>query len=118
MKKTLPSTTSLPRAPRDEESARFTKYAITMGIRIVCFVAMVAITPYGWYTWVLGAGAVFLPWIAVVLANVGEDVRGTSAETPERMLPAAGATHVETPDAGPTVIRIAETRPIEGDTRP
>ena len=31
---------------------------------------MVVITPYGWYTWVFGAAAIVLPYIAVVLANV------------------------------------------------
>ena len=44
-----------------------------MGVRVVCFILMVVITPYGWYTWVLAAGAVFIPYIAVVLANVGAD---------------------------------------------
>ena len=41
-----------------------------MGIRIACFILMVVITPYGWYTWVFGAAAIVLPYIAVVLANV------------------------------------------------
>ncbi len=47
-----------------------------MGIRIACFILMVVITPYGWYTWVFGAAAIVLPYIAVVLANV-EFRRGT-----------------------------------------
>ncbi|MFG6502029.1 DUF3099 domain-containing protein [Microbacterium sp. P05] len=109
MKTTPPSATSLPRAPRDEAEARFAKYAITMGVRIVCFIAMVAITPYGWYTWVLGAAAIFLPWIAVVVANVGEEIQTPVAENPERMLEAPAPVASTAPAAGPTVIRISET---------
>lgn len=87
-----------------------------MGIRITCFVLMVVITPYGWYTWVFGAGAVFLPYIAVVMANVGSDTKPVVAVKPERALEAAPAAPPETaapsPDA-PRVIRIEETRRID-----
>ena len=60
-----------------------------MGIRILCFILMVVITPYGWYTWVFGIAAIFLPYVAVVTANVSQNVRPTNAEPPERALPAA-----------------------------
>ena len=87
-----------------------------MGIRIVCFILMVLITPYGWYTWVFGAGAVFLPYIAVVIANVGDDVHEVDAERPERALTQAPAVRAEAePDASePPVILIHESRPIDG----
>lgn len=84
-----------------------------MAIRIACFILMVVITPYGWYTWVFGAGAILLPYIAVVLANVGEDVHRVDAENPERALPAASVVaQSKTPDPAPPVIRIEETRAI------
>lgn len=102
------SATSLPRAPRDDAGSRFAKYMITMGIRVACFVAMVLITPYGWYTWVLAAGAVFLPYIAVVVANVGQESNRTVAESPERALADTAPTAPQ-PAAAPTVIRISET---------
>lgn len=86
-----------------------------MGIRVVCFILMVVITPYGWYTWVLGAAAVLLPYIAVVIANVGEDGRSAAAENPERALPAAPAEPPVDTDSAPTVIRIEETRAITSD---
>jgi hypothetical protein len=108
------STTSVPRAPHEEAGARFTKYLITMGIRIACFILMVAITPYGWYTWIFGIGAMVLPYVAVVLANVGQDTHISRAESPfiaiEAPLPPA-----VTPDGAPPVIRISEApvRPAE-----
>lgn len=117
--KSTPSATSLPRSPSEDAGARFAKYMMTMGLRVACFVAMVLIQPYGWYTWLLGAGAVILPWIAVVVANVGEDTRRTGAENPERQLEAAPAVAVPADAAPPTVIRISETpRLSPGEERP
>ena len=108
-----PSATSLPRAPRDDVGARSTRYLVMMGVRIACFILMVVITPYGWYTWIFGAAAIFLPYIAVVIANVGQDARSPQAENPERALPAAPATSTEpvTPATEHPVLRISETRP-------
>lgn len=102
------SATSLPQAPADDADSRFAKYAITMLIRMACFIAMVAITPYGWYTWVLGAGAVFLPYIAVIIANVGADVRRSGPVDPERIIEAA-APAPAVREERPSVIRITET---------
>lgn len=101
------SATSLPRAPRDDADSRFAKYALTMGIRLVCLIAMVLVTPYGWYTWLFAVGAVFLPYIAVVIANVGADAQRAPAENPERVLDAPAAS--PSAAAAPAVLRISET---------
>jgi hypothetical protein len=88
---------------------------LMMGIRIGCFLAMALITPYGWYTFVFAAGAIFLPYVAVILANVGEDAPETTAINPERAIEAprpAPATVATDPDA-PLVIRIAESPRID-----
>jgi Protein of unknown function (DUF3099) len=111
------SATSLPRAPRDDSGARLTKYMTMMGIRIACFVAMVLVTPYGWYTWIFAAGAVFLPYLAVVVANVGQDGRSSRAQRPERMLetgppPAPAEPRPARPEQ-PRVIRLEESPPRE-----
>ncbi|MEU1973730.1 DUF3099 domain-containing protein [Microbacterium sp. NPDC019599] len=111
------SATSLPRAPRDEVSARSTRYLITMGIRVACFILMVAIHPYSWYTWVFAAGAVFLPYIAVVGANVGQDSRSRAPENPERSLPATPSPR-PTPATEHPVIRVDEQRPLPIAERP
>ncbi len=47
------------------------KYSVSMGIRIVCILLVFVVT--GWLQWVFIAGAVLLPYFAVVLANVGSD---------------------------------------------
>lgn len=104
------STTSLPRAPRDEADARFTKYFVTMGVRVACFLLMVFVTPYGWYTWIFGIGAMVLPYVAVVLANVGEDAHISQAERPEFAIEARSSPQAPAPQSpSPTVVRIAET---------
>lgn len=104
------SATSLPQAPRDDADNRFAKYMVMMGIRIACFIAMAVVTPYGWYTFVFAAGAIFLPYLAVIVANVGQDASDRTVINPERAIeapvkPAATAAPAE----GPMVIRIAET---------
>lgn len=108
MKRSKPaaSVTSLPTAPRDESDARVRTYAITMTIRIVCFLLMALIQPYGWYTWVFAGAAAVLPYFAVVIANSGRDSTGARAESPERQLEAPRA-----PDsAEPSVLIIQEQR--------
>jgi hypothetical protein len=46
---------------------RMIKYALAMGIRMVCLILIFVVD--GWLKLVMVAGAVFLPWIAVVIAN-------------------------------------------------
>lgn len=87
-----------------------------MGIRILCFLLMVIITPYGWYTWVLGAAAIFLPYVAVVTANVSQNVRPTGRESPERALPATARDIPDTPET--RTVRIQETKAVDGGGEP
>jgi hypothetical protein len=52
----------------DEIAARQRRYVFSMGIRTVCFIAAVLVGP-NWFRWVLIAAALFLPYVAVVMAN-------------------------------------------------
>jgi hypothetical protein len=88
--------------------ARSTRYLVMMAIRVVCLLLMVFVTPYGWYTWLFAVGAVVLPYIAVVSANVGQDSRPSAPESPERALPAPAAATPVPPRAEPVVIRVEE----------
>jgi hypothetical protein len=55
----------------EDVAGRQRRYVVSMSIRTVCFVAAV-FTPSPW-RWALIAGALFLPYIAVVLANAGRE---------------------------------------------
>jgi len=57
---------------------REVRYLISMGIRTVCFVGAVIAT--GPLRWVLVAGAVLLPYFAVVLANTAVARKTASAQ--------------------------------------
>lgn len=70
--------TALRVSPPDDQRRRFVMYSVTMGIRVLCIIACVFVT--GWWQLVCLLGAVVLPYIAVVLANVA---RTKSAEEPE-----------------------------------
>lgn len=93
-----------------------TKYFTMMVIRVICFVLMVAVTPYGWYTWLFGAGAMFLPYFAVVIANVASG-SAERAIAPERAIEAATPARPDTPRPpttaaeAPRVIRLSESAP-------
>jgi len=55
----------------EDISHRQRRYVISMAIRTLCFVGAVLVGP-GWLRWVLFAGALFLPYVAVVFANASE----------------------------------------------
>jgi hypothetical protein len=61
------SVTSLDISPEDERRKRMIKYTIAMSIRVVCI--LLAMVVQGWLMWVLFAGAILLPYFAVVIAN-------------------------------------------------
>lgn len=62
--------TTAPRSHTQDVRGRTRRYLISMGIRTLCFILTVVFMGH-WYTWVFLAGAVFLPYVAVVLANAG-----------------------------------------------
>ncbi|HEY5979225.1 MAG TPA: DUF3099 domain-containing protein [Microlunatus sp.] len=54
-------------AASQELATRQRRYAITMAFRTACFIAMIFVP--GTFRWILFAGAVVLPYIAVIFAN-------------------------------------------------
>jgi DUF3099 family protein len=73
------SATALPAAPVDDRKRRMRAYSTAMSIRMACFI-LVFFVP-GWWKLVFGLGALVLPYVAVVLANVGAG-GATSAISP------------------------------------
>lgn len=60
------------RRPLSEDvQNRTRRYLVSMAIRTGCFIG--AVLADGWLRWVLMAGAVFLPYVAVVVANAGRE---------------------------------------------
>lgn len=78
------SLTDLPPSPADEQAVRMRRYAITMGVRTVCVIACI-FTP-GWWLLVPALGAIFLPYVAVILANAVTRRNG-SIERPGGLVP-------------------------------
>ena len=59
------------RALSNEQVGRTKKYLISMGIRTGCVLAAIIVP--GWPKWLFIAGAVVLPYLAVVMANAGRE---------------------------------------------
>lgn len=68
----VPTITNATPAHSDQMRQRMVKYAVTMGIRMVCIGAIFLFD--GWYKLIPVIGAVLLPWVAVVIANGAADV--------------------------------------------
>jgi Protein of unknown function (DUF3099) len=79
------SITTLPPSPEAERRARMIKYTIAMSIRAACIFAM--LFAQGWWLVVFAAGAVFLPYVAVVLANVSGPTRNQTVLRPGGIVP-------------------------------
>lgn len=73
--------TSTPVSHSEDLGHREKRYAISMAIRTLCFVGAVAVD--GWLRWVLFAGAMFLPYTSVILANAGVRKKGSSLDLVE-----------------------------------
>lgn len=79
------SATSLESSPEEERKSRLVKYTIAMGIRVVCLVLGVFLE--GWAMWVAFAGAIFLPYFAVIVANApGRSSSPAQATSPTKSI--------------------------------
>lgn len=70
--------TSVGRPLSEDVHNRAVRYVISMAIRSACLVGILFTD--GWLRWVMVAGAVLLPYFAVVLANAGKE-RPAPADT-------------------------------------
>ena len=77
--------TSLAPSPEEDRRARMRNYSIAMGIRLVCIVA--CFFAPGWWLLLPAMGAIFLPYVAVVLANVSAKEKGAPVLRPGGLLP-------------------------------
>ncbi|GAA3286651.1 DUF3099 domain-containing protein [Arthrobacter citreus] len=89
----IPRITDARTAHTDEMRARMIKYSVSMGIRIVCLGLLFVV--HGWLLWVVVAGAVVLPYFAVIIANAGSDTRNMTAS--ESMIDSLPAPAIEAP---------------------
>jgi len=98
------SVTSIGQSPEDERKSRMIKYTIAMTVRVVCIV--LAMVVQGWLMWVCFAGAIFLPYFAVVIANgVGNGSSKDSAPkavAPTLVIDASSFTSTSKPADGPS----------------
>lgn len=63
--------TEAQRGLSQEQTGRTRRYLISMGIRTACVLAAIIVP--GWPRWAFIAGAVVLPYLAVVIANAGRE---------------------------------------------
>jgi predicted tellurium resistance membrane protein TerC len=80
LKSKAQSVTNLQLSPEEERRSRMIRYSIAMSLRFVCIV--LAMVLQGWMMWLCFAGAILLPYFAVVIANSrGSSKPAVSAKT-------------------------------------
>lgn len=77
-----PVITTLPPNPDADRHSRMIQYGVAMGIRIVC-IALMFVVP-GWWTLIPAAGAILIPYFAVVIANAAKPAPPSDFETVRR----------------------------------
>jgi hypothetical protein len=100
------SITDAAAAHSDDMRERMIKYAVAMGIRMVCIILIFVVD--GWFKIIAIAGAVFLPWVAVVIAN-GSDKAEIHSDALLEYVPAvelegSPVTEAEAPERPVTVL--------------
>lgn len=88
------SITDAREAHTDEMRTRMIKYSVSMAIRVVCLILVFVVD--GWLQWVFVAGAVFLPYFAVIIANGGSDT--SKLQHSSSLLDAPPAREIEGPE--------------------
>jgi hypothetical protein len=91
------SITTLPPSPEAERRSRMIKYTIAMSIRVACIFAM--LFAQGWWLVVCAVGAIFLPYVAVVLANVSGPTRSAEVLRPGGLVRSTPPTSGSVPGA-------------------
>ncbi|MGO8887596.1 MAG: DUF3099 domain-containing protein [Streptosporangiaceae bacterium] len=94
----------------DDIALRQRRYLIMMGIRAACFLLAVLlfVNHAGWWTSIPAAGAIFIPYFAVVFANGGREPTGPRGfreyqpNLPERAAPPQAASGQAVPQPGNT----------------
>lgn len=111
------SITTLPPSPEAERRSRMIKYTIAMSIRVLCIVAL--LFAEGWWLAVFAAGAIFLPYFAVVMANVSGPSRQRRVLRPgglvRRTPPPSSGSPTPNPDENPDDSE--QTRNMHDDER-
>ncbi|WP_081746434.1 DUF3099 domain-containing protein [Arthrobacter sp. H5] len=98
-------------AHSDEMRGRMIKYSVSMGIRLVCLILVFVVE--GWLQWVMIAGAVFLPYFAVIIANGGSDT--SNLQHSDALLERAPSPELGT---GPVAAPVADDEPLQGEIVP
>lgn len=104
--------------PAADRAHRMRVYFIAMTLRVVCVVSLFFVR--GWWILLVAAGAVLLPYFAVIIANQAANTQGKSpdAPTPLELGPAAGAGETAAGESAAEMVIVidapAERRSAEG----
>jgi len=98
------SITDAATAHSEEMRQRMIKYAVAMGIRMVCLILIFVVD--GWFKVLPVIGAVFLPWVAVIIANGGDQAEVHA----DSLLDYAPLAQLDAPPTPATIVQTVEVQ--------
>ena len=98
------SVTSAGVSPAEDRAHRMRMYFIAMALRVLCVVSLFWVR--GWWVLLVAAGAVLLPWFAVMVGNAVAHNPGEAPDAPEPQQLAAPEASLAEPGAPAELIVI------------
>lgn len=109
------SVTSAGVSPADDRAHRMRMYFFAMALRVLCVVSLFWVR--GWWVLLVAAGAVLLPWFAVLVGNAVAHNAGDAPDAPEPQQLTAPATQAAEADAAVELI-VIDVEPTRRSTAP
>lgn len=107
------SVTSAGVNPADDRAHRMRMYFIAMSLRMACIVSLFWVR--GWWVLLVAAGAVFLPWFAVLVANAAAHGGEEAPDAPE-LLRIEGQSMSEPEDMNSDTLLVVDVVPERRST--
>ncbi|WP_449282299.1 DUF3099 domain-containing protein [Leucobacter sp.] len=115
------SVTSAGVNPAEDRAHRMRMYFVAMSLRVACVASLFWVR--GWWVLLAAAGAVLLPWFAVMVGNAVAHNGGEAPDAPAPLQLEGGSTAEPEAEAGPLIVvdveperraRPAEAPPHDG----
>ncbi|MFA5606407.1 MAG: DUF3099 domain-containing protein [Leucobacter sp.] len=111
------SVTSAGVNPAEDRAHRMRMYFLAMSLRVVCVVSLFWVR--GWWVLLVAAGAVFLPWFAVMIGNAVAHGGETAPETPAPLqLEGAPRPECDTSESSTDSVIIVDVEPTRRAPKP
>ncbi|QIM16495.1 DUF3099 domain-containing protein [Leucobacter insecticola] len=109
------SVTSAGVNPAEDRAHRMRMYFMAMSLRVLCIGSLFWVR--GWWILLVGAGAVFLPWFAVMIANAVAHGGEQTPEAPDPLQLQTGTQEAPVAEEASEVLLVVDVDPERRSSR-